>query len=578
MMPGSSPPGQATAATARVQPFSNLAGAGPAGRNSGRRGRSQCAAWIAAWIAAAALLAALTTPAPAIASAATAGDLRQRLEHADSPPAADARLAAALDTFYRQRDYASAWTDTGRRQALLRALADTAGDGLDPEDYHLTELGRAWSGTGAGEGAGADSELLASRSLLTALAHLLNGKVDPHILNQKWNFQARQVDTEQGLLALSGAIEDGRLDTIFEQARPPHPFYDRLRKGLARLREIEHRGGWPKLGPGQTLKPGMSDPRVAHLRERLRLGGYKIPDADDPALFDPGLEAAVRKFQREQRLSADGAVGAATLAELDVPIGQRIEQMRVNLERARWLLHERSREFLLVDIAGFQATYFVDGEPVWRTRVQVGKAYRKTPEYRSQITHLDFNPTWTVPPTILRNDVLPKVRKDIGYLAAHRMKALDAATGRVLDPAQVDWNAPRGIAIRQDAGPTNSLGRVAIRFANPFSVYLHDTPHSAIFDQDERAVSSGCIRVQRPLELVERLLDDPQEWDRSAVESAIAAGRTRRVHLPRAVTVLLAYWTVEVRNSGRASFRRDIYGRDDAILAQLDRPQPLQQP
>ncbi len=320
------------------------------------------------------------------------------------------------------------------------------------------------------------------------------------------------------------------------------------------------------------MRLGLSDPRVAPLRQRLRIGGYRIDaDAATPELFDLELQHAVERFQREHRLNADGAVGKITQAELDLPVSARIDQMRVNLERARWLLHETSREFLLIDIAGFRAIHFEDGVQTWRTRIQVGQAFRQTPEYRSRITHVDFNPSWTVPPTIFRKDMLPRIRRDPDYLTRQKLRVLDADSGEQLDPAGVDWNDPRGILLRQDPGPGNALGRIAIRFPNPYAIYLHDTPHCALFSRDERALSSGCIRVENPIDLVERLLADPERWSRQRIETIIADGRGIRAQLPRTVTILLAYWTVEVHDDDRVSFRRDVYGRDAAVLAALNR-------
>ena len=495
-----------------------------------------------------------------------------------------ARLDVAVASFYELRKHAPAWTDSDRRQALLDALAEVERDGLDPDDYHLSSLRQHWST--ASPPPDIDTERLATRAAIRALSHLLGGKLDPRQINPDWNFQARQIDTDRELRGLSDAIDQNRLLDHFAGSHPAHPFYHRLKAGLHWLRRIERSGGWPSIGPGPTLRLGQRDPRVGLLRRRLSIGGYQpgpgqpAPDESglgqsgldqpDPELFDQALEQAVKHFQREHRLTADGAVGNTTLAELDRPIEARIDQMRVNLERARWLLHETSREFLLVDIAGFKASYFVDGEPVWHTRIQVGQPFRKTPEYRSLITHIDLNPTWTVPPTIFRKDILPKLRRDLGYLDQQRMQVLDAHTGQRLDPTAIDWSDPRGILIRQDAGPGNALGRVAIRFANPYAIYLHDTPHSAIFSRDERAVSSGCIRVEHPLDLVERLLADPEHWSRERIEAAIAQGHSTRIHVPRAVTLLLAYWSVDVHADDRVSFRRDIYARDAIILNALN--------
>jgi murein L,D-transpeptidase YcbB/YkuD len=245
--------------------------------------------------------------------------------------------------------------------------------------------------------------------------------------------------------------------------------------------------------------------------------------------------------------------------------------LRVNLERARWLLHQLQGRFVVVDIAGYQVIYYNDGKPVWRARVQVGKPYRSTPVFKSAITYITLNPTWTVPPTILKNDILPKLRRNPGYLAANRIRVLDSQ-GRELSPGSVNWASPRGVVLRQDAGPGNSLGRLAIRFPNDYSVYMHDTPHQELFANQQRLFSSGCIRVERPRELAELLLDDPVVWNRAAIDRAIDTLKTQTVMLRQPVTLLLAYWTVDLHDGGRASFRPDVYRRDGNLLAALDRP------
>lgn len=530
--------------------------------------------------------------------------LSQRLEQprGSTAPA----LTTALLAFYRTRDFAPAWANPSHRQALLNALAETRNDGLNPQDYGLDTLREAWSSPRDPATDPIDTDILATRSLFTALAHLLNGKVDPRTLQPDWNFQLRPLDLDRGLRSVALAIDSGRIEPLFAGARPQHALYEQLRAGLRQLYRTAEHGGWPPITSGETLKPGMQEPRIAVLRERLRLSGYlavqgpvrlrEIPglrqrqwlgghltptvftgDADEArhdAWFDPSLESAVRRFQHQQYLAVDGTVGKATLAALNVPVSERIAQLRANLERARWLLHEPSPEFLLVDIAGYKASLFQNGQPIWSTRVQVGKPYRETPSFRSQIDQITFNPTWTVPPTILRKDILPKVRANPGYLAANRLRALDAS-GSELDPSQIDWNNPRGVTLRQDAGSGAALGQVAIRFDNPYSVYLHDTPHTELFDHEQRAFSSGCIRVEQPLELVERLFNDPVQWNRAAIDAAIASRRTHTVRLPQPVTVLLVYWSVDAHRDGRLSFKPDIYRRDARLLMLLDQPQPL---
>jgi len=287
-------------------------------------------------------------------------------------------------------------------------------------------------------------------------------------------------------------------------------------------------------------------------------------------VFDEYLVEAVKKFQREQYLEVDGAIGPATRAALNVSVQSRIDQIRVNLDRARWLLHNIPPEMLLVDIAGFKITYFKASQPIWRSRVQVGMAYRTSPIFKSEVNYITLNPTWTVPPTILRKDVLPKVRKDINYLREHNIRVLDSS-GKQLDPATIDWYKPGNITLRQDAGDDAALGKAVIRFPNAYAVYLHDTPHQKLFNKSQRAFSSGCIRVERALELVELLLAETPAWDKAAIDKALATGKTRNVTLAKRVPILLAYWTVDAISETQIAFKPDIYARDAKVLAALNK-------
>lgn len=524
------------------------------------------------------LVCCVVTVAAAAAEDPTAQAIRASVERAAGAPGQRLKvggmtLAEGVVELYRQRDFAPIWSERARIEQLLTALAGTAADGLDPEDYHLSALQRGYLELAGPEPAGAadaqrraELDLLASNGYLLALLHLFRGKVDPARLDPRWNFSMRDIAPDQALGIVSEAIESGRIAAVFERARPDNPLYRNLRNGYAQLRALAATGGWPTLPAGPVLKPGMSDARVPSLRRRL------MPDDGarrQDEYYDDALVEAVRQFQREQYLEADGIIGAATARALATPIQARLDQARVNLERGRWLLHEIQGDFVLVDIAGYKIRFFRDGKPVWSARVQVGKPYRSTPVFKSKVTYITFNPTWTVPPTILIEDILPKVRRDVGYLARNRIRVFDRA-GRELDPEALDWSRPGALVLRQDSGPDNSLGRVAIRFPNAYSVYLHDTPHQAFFDRGQRALSSGCIRVERPLELVELLMNDPEHWGREGIDAAIAAGRTRNVTLARPVPILLMYWTVDVSENGHIAFKPDIYKRDPAVLKALD--------
>lgn len=290
-----------------------------------------------------------------------------------------------------------------------------------------------------------------------------------------------------------------------------------------------------------------------------------------PARYAGEVVAAVQRFQARHGLTADGSVGPATLAALNVPVDQRIEQLRVNLERGRWVMGDLERDFIVVNIPGFRTYVVHDDEVVWSTRSQVGRPYRRTPIFKAKMTYVVLNPTWTVPPTIFRQDILPQLRRDAGYLATRNIDLVDAQRGSV-DPATVDWVSTRSFpySFVQRPGPTNALGRIKFMFPNEHFVYLHDTPSRDLFEQTNRAFSSGCIRIENPLELATLLLGS--KWNRARIDEVLATQRTETVFLDKPITVMLLYWTTEVDAQGRVAFWPDVYARDARVIAELRTP------
>jgi murein L,D-transpeptidase YcbB/YkuD len=538
---------------------------------------------IVAQVPASAATVAAPTPPPADDLVATAiyGRVLQMTPLQGGPLSRpDAALGKAVSDFYAQRHFTAAWANPANVQQLLSGLASLDSDGLLPADYDLPALQATTTAADwatASPQQRADFDVAATGAYITALVQLARGKVDPVRLDPTWNFDPAALDPQQGMSMLQTSIDEGSVDQAFAMARPQNPLYAQLRDALKQLRATAAGGGWPTVPEGPSLKPGMKDPRVGALRARLVAGGYLDPTLAHGDHYDSPLTDAVKRFQADQYLDADGSVGADTLTALNVPIDTRIGQVRVNLERARWLLHALEGTFVVVDVAGYKISFYRDGKPVWKSRVQVGKPYRSTPIFRSQITYITFNPTWTVPPTILKNDILPKVRANGSYLANNRIRVLDSK-GNTISASGVNWSNPRGITLRQDAGPGNSLGQVVIRFPNSFSVYLHDTPHQDLFSKAKRDTSSGCIRVEHPLELVQLLFNDDEKWNRQAIDDRIATKKTQNVTLPTSVPVLLAYWTVDIGDDGKLAYKPDVYQRDGALLAALDKPQPLHTP
>ncbi|TNF91900.1 MAG: hypothetical protein EP297_14710 [Gammaproteobacteria bacterium] len=285
---------------------------------------------------------------------------------------------------------------------------------------------------------------------------------------------------------------------------------------------------------------------------------------------DDKLAKAVERFQQRHGLDADGAVGKNTLAELNTPVEKRINQIRVALERQRWYLHEAKGEFLAVDIAGFQAYWIKDEKVIWEEIVQVGKSYTNTPVFKDRIRYLEFNPTWTIPPGIMRRTILPNLKKDPEYLDKKGYLLL-TQDGKPVDASTIDWGSIDRMPyiVRQPPGKDNALGLVKFMFPNKHAVYLHDTNHRELFDRTQRTTSSGCVRVDNPFDLAERLLDGQDDWDREKIDQVIASGKTTRVNLDKPVRIIIAYNTVYADQES-VHFKQDVYKRDSAVLKGLN--------
>jgi murein L,D-transpeptidase YcbB/YkuD len=480
----------------------------------------------------------------------------------------------SLPPLYELHGFQPFW-DSVRVAKLIDVVRASAADGLIPADYHLATLERLAGRQMRTALDTAQLDLLASDAYTELLYHLYFGKVDPISIDSRWNFERTEITERDAIQFVLDALTDADVASAIDRVRPDHWMYRNMVDALASYRRIEAAGGWPSIDEGPTLRRGVTDPRVAALRRRLSASGDDTEAATTSVLFDEPLEGALKRFQARHFLTADGAVGAATRRELNVSVAQRIDQIRVNLERARWILHQRADgDFVIVDVAGFEVRYLRDRAVIWRSRAQVGQPYRQTPIFRSAIDEIVFNPTWTVPPGILGKDILPAVRRDSAYLEKRGLRVIDR-NGRPVSTASIDFTrytaATFPFMIRQEPGPTNALGRVKIMFPNPYLVYLHDTPSQTLFEREQRAFSSGCIRTERPLELAELLLASPDRWSRAAIDAAVAAGTTRTIRLPKPVPVLMLYWTVDRDDRGAIIFKPDPYARDPKLLKALDR-------
>ena len=481
-----------------------------------------------------------------------------------------------LADLYERQQFEQLWVDDGQIQALIRFVKNLAVEGLNPDDYHLAALVDIENHRRAESRRDplteAHFDILLTDSLVRVVYHLAFGKVDPLSLNAGWNF-TRDISDIDPVAYLQAGIDSGDIDGFLQQFIPDRPIYTHLKQALADYREIEASGGWGNIDAGETLKAASSGPRVQQLRQLLAETGDLVESSDGSDIFDETLEDAVKTFQRRHGLSADGVVGKQTLAELNRPVSARIDQIRINLERMRWFLHDIPSTFLVVDIAGFHVYLISERQVRWDTRAMVGTPFRKTPSFRSEIEYLVINPTWTIPPTILRKDTIPAIKKDPAYLSRKNISVLDR-NGRILDRSIIDWsqysvnNFP--FILRQEPGPNNALGLIKFIFPNPHFVFLHDTPSRNLFERTERAFSSGCIRVDQPFTLAEHLLNDPTQWNQETFHQIVDSGETKTVFLTEPLTVLLLYWTAHAEADGTVSFKRDIYGRDKEVLKGLE--------
>ena len=481
---------------------------------------------------------------------------------------------------YRQRGFQPVWTRPELLHGLVEAVEAIDGHGLDPADFAPEAL-RSEALRLQQElppDSVAERELLFTDTLVRLVQQLRHGKVNPRSLYREWNYSRPPAPREQaGRLAQlldAQAGTPGLAAAVLAQA-PDLELYRQLQLALHQYRSIAAEAGdWPKVSIGPTLRPGERGARVAEVRARLAAEGETgLASSPDAALFDVALAEAVKRFQQRAGLAADAAIGRQTVEALNLGPAQRVAQIRVNLERLRWVAQDMQGDHLLVDLTGYQARLQRGGQLAWSSKVVVGSPKRETPALLDSVQYLVLNPKWVVPPTILREDLIPGVIRDPDYLAKRRMRVVSHA-GEPVDPQQIDWEAARrhGLPylVEQNPGADGSLGRVKFALANPYLIYLHDTNARSLFRRDTRALSSGCVRVEKPLELAVLLLDDARRWSAEALEETLASGKTRTVTVVRKLPVLLHYATAGQDDDGQLQFRPDIYGRDTAVLGALD--------
>lgn len=491
-------------------------------------------------------------------------------------------LAAKLDEarrFYRAKGPEPVWWSDGawspRARAAVRALQEAGREGLDPGDY-LVGVTPALPEDGPPARI-AEAELLLSAGLLHYIVDVGAGQLAPKEVDPELYVYPRRIDAAAALAAGLAAPD---FDAWLASLPPRGEGYARLRDALARYRALAAAGGWPRLPDGPNLAAGDRDPRVAILRRQLGVVGDLAAEPapagpSESREFDAALDGAVRRFQRRHGLVVDGVVGPRTRAALDLGAEARVVQIRLNMERLRWIEEDPVSRYIVVNIAGFELRAIENGRTVHKMPVIAGRESRRTPVFSDRMTDLVFLPSWTVPPRIARRDLLPKLKRDPDYLARENIRVFEswASDACEVDPEGIDWASisPRELTykFKQEPGPRNPLGRVRFTLSNRFDIYLHDTPNLRLFERPARAFSSGCIRVGDARALAAFALQGNVNWPQARIEAAMSQPETQVVPLHEPLAVYVTYMTAWVDEDGTLNFRDDVYGRDRLLAEAL---------
>ena len=346
---------------------------------------------------------------------------------------------------------------------------------------------------------------------------------------------------------------------------------------VERYKDIVARGGWRQVNGADRLRIGAKGPAVAAVRQRLIVTGDLDAAAGTSGVYDSYVAAGVKRFQARHGLSQTGAMSLATQQAMNVPADIRLRQLEINAVRLRSYSGNLGNRFVITNIPAALVQTVENGQVVTLHAAGVGKIDRQSPIMNTKATQINFNPTWTVPASIVRKDLIPKMQKDPNYLTDNKIRILSG--GQEISPRQVNWNSDEGTryTYRQDSGADfNSMGVVRINIPNPYGVFMHDTNSRGVFGDDFRFISSGCVRLQNVREYITWLLKETPGWDRAAVERAVEGGQRIDARLAQPVLVYWTYITAWATPEGTVQFRDDIYKRDGVnVPSTLEAPTPV---
>jgi len=501
---------------------------------------------------------------------ATTQAIAEILESSDRLPLPIQRIRPALQAHYVDNGGTIYWVGSGRMTPFIQRLGRAADDGLNPDDYPIESLIQVRDAIDPDDPrSSALAELYFSSFFVVYAADLKIGRVIPQKVDPRLFRNRKTIDVLRLLTDLKKQREPSRFLASFE---PKNPQYQALKKVLKLYRAVDEGGGWGAVDPGDMLKPGMRDPRIAQVRNLLQAtGDYEWATAPgDAQTYDSQLVIAVQRFQSRHGLEAKGNIGGQTIQAMNMPASERVKQIMLNMERWRWMPDNLGDDHIIVNIAAFELQQIQEDTIVERMKVVVGAPATQTPEFTGEMAYVEFNPTWTVPYSIATKEMLPRLKRNPSAYAADFEVFRN---GKLASWGSINWashgpgNFP--FTFRQKPGPKNALGKVKFMLPNKHDIYLHDTPSKDKFLQTARAFSHGCIRLAKPIDFAYDITSRISGWSKKRVDETLAGGKTTRAVLPRKIPVHLIYGTAFRGDAGTIEFRPDVYGRDRKLYNAL---------
>lgn len=469
-----------------------------------------------------------------------------------------------LKDFYLYSGFKSVWQSKNDGEIILNQFLNSDSEGLNPADYGLKALQKyERKYDSLSDKQRAIYDILLTQNFQKYISHLSNGRLNPSHLYKNWDLKENPLDINKSIVLM---LKSDSIAYKIKQLKPYHKIYKSLKKALKIINSFPN-DNFKVIKVSRKIVLNDTNPSIIDIKKRLIYWKDMKPKDSISVIYDIEMNEALKKFQIRHGLAADGVIGKGTVEALNFSKRKRREQILANLERWKWFPKEMGKEYIIVNIPDYKLTLVKENVTVRTHKVIVGRNKRPTPVLSSNLTHVVLNPTWTVPPTILKEDVIPSISRNRSYLAQTNMKVFDGNGNEV---SANDWNLSKAKSYRyvQSPGTFNSLGMVKLVFPNRFSVYLHDTNHRDFFGKQKRSLSSGCVRVEKPLELTEYLLGDKKNWNLEKITKTLQSEKTQHIKLKNKIEIHILYWTAWSENNSLI-FRDDIYNLDADLYRKL---------